>query len=186
MSANDGAVNRPSYSSGDAHVTLTATISHGTVTDTRQFLVVVKAMADDQSIADAGGGRRPVSNVDDVRGNLTLPTDIGRPVTWTTSDGAVVAVDGVVDRPEATLMERSPRPSPKGSATAQRVFVAKVKAAFHMGALQGYAFAYFTGNSIQGEKIYFAASDGNNALKWDELNGGNPVLESHIWHQRAA
>lgn len=37
---------------------------------------------------------------------------------------------------------------------------------------EGYAFAYFTGNSIEGEKIYIAASNGNNALDWQELNGG--------------
>lgn len=42
----------------------------------------------------------------------------------------------------------------------------------------GYVFSYFTGNSIAGEKIYFAASRGNTALKWDELNNGQPVLES--------
>lgn len=43
---------------------------------------------------------------------------------------------------------------------------------------QGYMFAYFTGNDIEGEKIYFAASNGNNALDWEELNDGQPVLES--------
>ncbi|GAA1703702.1 hypothetical protein GCM10009745_58980 [Kribbella yunnanensis] len=42
----------------------------------------------------------------------------------------------------------------------------------------GYVFSYFTGNSVAGEKIYFAASRGNTALKWDELNNGQPVLES--------
>lgn len=44
---------------------------------------------------------------------------------------------------------------------------------------EGYMFAYFTGNSIEGEKIYFAASNGNNALDWQELNGGQPVLSSN-------
>ncbi|GIZ41409.1 hypothetical protein CKM354_000471400 [Cercospora kikuchii] len=44
---------------------------------------------------------------------------------------------------------------------------------------EGYAFAYFTGNSIDGEKIYLAASNGNNALDWQELNGGQPVLSSN-------
>ncbi|KAF2158453.1 glycoside hydrolase family 43 protein [Zasmidium cellare ATCC 36951] len=43
---------------------------------------------------------------------------------------------------------------------------------------EGYMFAYFTGNSVEGEKIYFAASNGNNALDWRELNGGQPVLAS--------
>ncbi|EME41050.1 glycoside hydrolase family 43 protein [Dothistroma septosporum NZE10] len=40
-------------------------------------------------------------------------------------------------------------------------------------------FAYFTGNTIEGEKIYFSASNGNNALDWKELNGGKPVLSSN-------
>ncbi|KAK7961573.1 uncharacterized protein PG986_002398 [Apiospora aurea] len=43
---------------------------------------------------------------------------------------------------------------------------------------EAYFFAYFTGNSIEGEKIHFAASNGNNALDWEELNGGQPVLTS--------
>lgn len=42
----------------------------------------------------------------------------------------------------------------------------------------GYVFSYFTGNSVAGEKVYFAASRGDTALKWDELNDGQPVLES--------
>lgn len=43
---------------------------------------------------------------------------------------------------------------------------------------EGYMFAYFTGNTVEGENIYFAASNGNNALDWTELNGGQPVLKS--------
>ncbi|KAI7218817.1 glycoside hydrolase family 43 protein [Hortaea werneckii] len=43
---------------------------------------------------------------------------------------------------------------------------------------EGYMFAYFTGSSVEGEKIYFAASNGNDALSWQELNGGEPVLSS--------
>lgn len=46
------------------------------------------------------------------------------------------------------------------------------------GALEGYVFAYFTGNSRDGEKIYIAASKGNNALQWETLNGGKPILTS--------
>jgi sucrose-6-phosphate hydrolase SacC (GH32 family) len=47
-------------------------------------------------------------------------------------------------------------------------------------AKEGYAFAYFTGNDIAGENIFMAASRGNDALKWDELNGGQPVLKSGL------
>jgi len=41
-----------------------------------------------------------------------------------------------------------------------------------------YMFVYFTGNTIDGEKLRFAVSDGNNALQWKTLNGAQPVLES--------
>ncbi|CZT06696.1 related to putative arabinase [Rhynchosporium agropyri] len=43
---------------------------------------------------------------------------------------------------------------------------------------EGYAFAYFTGNSIAGEKIYLSASKGNDALQWNELNNSQPILAS--------
>lgn len=43
---------------------------------------------------------------------------------------------------------------------------------------EGYVFAYFTGNTVDGENIFLAASKGNNALDWEELNGGQPILTS--------
>lgn len=43
---------------------------------------------------------------------------------------------------------------------------------------EGYVFAYFRDNSLEGEKIFLAASNGNNALDWVELNDGNPILTS--------
>ncbi|KAH7377281.1 glycoside hydrolase family 43 protein-like protein [Pyrenochaeta sp. MPI-SDFR-AT-0127] len=43
---------------------------------------------------------------------------------------------------------------------------------------EGYVFAYFTGNSRAGEKIFLAASNGNNALDWTELNNGQPIITS--------
>ncbi|KAI1419770.1 glycosyl hydrolase [Xylaria sp. FL1777] len=45
-------------------------------------------------------------------------------------------------------------------------------------AYDGYAFLYFTGDTKAGENIYIAASNGNDALNWAELNGGQPVLTS--------
>lgn len=44
--------------------------------------------------------------------------------------------------------------------------------------LEGYLFVYFAGNTIEGEKIYIAASQGNDALNWIELNEGKPILAS--------
>jgi GH43 family beta-xylosidase len=44
--------------------------------------------------------------------------------------------------------------------------------------LSAYVFVYFTGNTIDGEKLRFAISDGNNALQWKTLNDAQPILES--------
>ncbi|SFT74801.1 Glycosyl hydrolases family 43 [Actinopolyspora lacussalsi subsp. righensis] len=44
---------------------------------------------------------------------------------------------------------------------------------------KGYLFTYFTGaGSADGEQVHFAVSRGNDALRWDELNNGDPVLTS--------
>lgn len=48
----------------------------------------------------------------------------------------------------------------------------------------GYLFAYFKGERYEdGEQVYFALSEGNNALVWKELNGGKPVLVSTMGEQ---
>lgn len=44
----------------------------------------------------------------------------------------------------------------------------------------GYLFAYFTGDSIEGESIRLAVSEGNDVLHWTELNRGRPVLTSTL------
>ena len=46
---------------------------------------------------------------------------------------------------------------------------------------EAYVFAYFVGESTSnGEKIYFAASKGNDPMAWDRLNNGRPVLSSTL------
>ncbi|KAF5025510.1 hypothetical protein F66182_2415 [Fusarium sp. NRRL 66182] len=42
----------------------------------------------------------------------------------------------------------------------------------------GYVFAYFVGDNNNGESIFLAASNGNDALSWRELNDGKPILTS--------
>jgi hypothetical protein len=43
---------------------------------------------------------------------------------------------------------------------------------------EGYAFIYFVNNTLAGENIFMAASNGNDALSWTELNGDQAVLKS--------
>jgi large repetitive protein len=48
----------------------------------------------------------------------------------------------------------------------------------------GYLFTYFTGEGTEnGEQVYFALSEGNDPLHWQELNGGAPVLTSNVGEQ---
>lgn len=49
------------------------------------------------------------------------------------------------------------------------------------GEYAGYLFSYFTGEgSANGEQVYFALSRGNDPVRYDELNGGQPVLTSDV------
>ncbi|WP_433004023.1 family 43 glycosylhydrolase [Kribbella sp. CA-294648] len=137
----------------------------------------------DQAKADGAAAALSVVHADDVRGNLTLPAtgEYGASVTWASSAPDVVSSAGIVHRPvngagdaQVTLTATTK----VGAATATRQIALTVRELKAAAPYTGYAFSYFTGNSIAGEKIYFAASRGNTALKWDELNNGRPVLES--------
>ena len=116
-----------------------------------------------------------VTNVDDVRGNIFLPEELdGFQITWNSSDPSVISPDGVVNRQDSDV-EVTLTATLEGTT---RDFTAKVRKAVDLPPFEGYAFSYFTGNSRDGERIYFAASEGNNALRWRELQGGRPVLSS--------
>ena len=137
----------------------------------------------DQAKADAAAAAIRLVHPDDVRGHLTLPATGtgGATITWASEDETVVATDGIVQRPAHGAGDASVTLTATvtvGTAQATRAIELTVREKPAPAPYAGYAFSYFTGNSIAGEKIYFAASRGNNALKWDELNEGKPVLES--------
>ncbi|RMI43400.1 1,4-beta-xylanase [Streptomyces triticirhizae] len=51
----------------------------------------------------------------------------------------------------------------------------------HENEYGGYLFSYFTGEgSENGEQVYFALSEGNDPLRWRQLNSGAPVLRSDV------
>jgi hypothetical protein len=180
-----GVVTRPAYGSPSAAVTLTATIVRGAETRTRTFDVTVLP----EELDDAGKAQEAVAAValvhaDDVRGNLTLPTSglHGSTLSWASSAPGVVTPTGEVTRPayggtavDVTLTVTAH----KGVATATRDVVVRVQPAPEAPDYEGYAFAYFAGESTDdGEKIYLGASRGNDPLDYDELNDGAPVLAS--------
>jgi len=124
-----------------------------------------------------------IPNIDDVRGNIFLPLSLDGldfNITWESSDTSVIASDGVVHRQAVDTNVTLIASVEHEGATSKRELNAIVSKARDISPFEGYVFAYFTGNTIAGEQIYFAASNGNDALHWNELNGGQPVLKSTL------
>lgn len=107
-----GTVWRPTYSTGDKTVTLTARIRKGTSETTKTFTVTVKALdiTDNESVLldDAwltddiiGGGN---TGLDNITENLSLPVTgpKGTTITWTSSKDSFVSAGGMVTRPTYT------------------------------------------------------------------------------------
>jgi len=181
----DGAVTRPAYRTGNASVTLTATATSGGASASKSFAVtVLEDISDRQKTTEAAAALN-VWDADAIRGNITLPTAglHGTKVEWKSGDDAVITATGEVTRPAygskpAVLNLQATVTA--GKAKEQKRFRVTVLPLPRAEAKEGYAFAYFTGNDLAGENIYMAASRGNDALKWDELNGGKPVLSSSL------
>jgi len=181
-----GVVTRPAFAAGDRSVTLTATLSDGRTAKTKSFVVNVLKLPAAQQLAELDSAAIKVYNLTDVRGNLTLPPagEYGSVIAWQSSAPSIVSHTGVVNRPaygRADARVRLTATVTNGGATATRRFEAHVKAMPQPEDLAGYFFTYFTGEgTASGEQIYFALSDGNDALSWVELNNGQPVLTSDL------
>ncbi len=179
-----GAVTRPA---GDATATatLTATVTLRGATETRTFDVTVLPGDGDQAKADAAAAALEVTNLDDVRGNLTLPTTglHGASVTWESSSGTI-APTGEVTRPahgeDAETVTLTATVT-VGAATATRELAAHVPPLPEQEDLAGYLFSYFVGEgTATGEQVYFGLSQGNDPLKYQNLNDNQPVLTSEL------
>ncbi|WP_238453659.1 family 43 glycosylhydrolase [Micromonospora sp. ATA51] len=179
-----GVVTRPAPGTGNATVTLTAAVSYAGFTVSRAFAVTVVEDITDQEKVDNALAAIVIHDQNAVRGNLTLPTKGARDValTWTAKDPDAMTSTGEVTRPpygSSPVRARLGVRATKGAASAVRNVSLTVLPLPKKEPLEGYAFAYFTGEgTADGEQIYFAASRGNDPLKYDELNGGRPVLTS--------
>ncbi|MFM9599115.1 family 43 glycosylhydrolase [Streptomyces turgidiscabies] len=184
--SSSGTVTRPAAGQPDGHATLTATLKKGPVSDTKTFDVTVPATFDDATATQQAADALTVPDIDDVRGNITLPSTgaYGTAVAWSSANPDVIATDGVVHRPAhgagGTTVDLTATLT-KGTATATRTLTAKVPELPAKAALKGYMFSYFTGEGTSdGEQLYAALSKGNDPLKWRELNDGKPVLTSTL------
>lgn len=183
--SSKGVVTRPAHGTGSAEVTLTATATSGGASASKTFTVtVLEDISDDRKVSEASAALN-VWDAEGIRGNISLPTTglHGTTVDWKSSNGSVITSTGEVSRPahgsEPVKLNLHATVT-LGTVKARMRFFVTVLPLPKAEAREGYAFAYFTGNDLAGENIFMAASRGNDALKWDELNGGKPVLNSKL------
>lgn len=138
-----------------------------------------------------------IPGVDDVRGNVTLPTTVaaapGATVRWTSSHPRIVSdraaggiAAGVVTRPPAgagparvTLSACLTGGDGANYGGACRDFLLTVRPAVQLAPFTRYGMANFArSNSEVGQQIYMAASVGNDPTRWVAVNGGRAVLRS--------
>ncbi|BAL89288.1 putative glycosyl hydrolase [Actinoplanes missouriensis 431] len=182
-----GKVTRPARGSPDGRATLTATLRRGEAAGSKTFPITVRAEYGDRETAEAAAAALTVTNLDDVRGNLTLPVagSSGSTVSWSSASPSVISSSGVVHRSAAsdeTVVLTAHVTS--GSVTVNREFSAFVPRLPAAAPYEGYLFSYFTGEGYaNGEQVYNALSNGNDPLSWREINNGQPVLTSTLGTQ---
>lgn len=108
--SNTGLVVRPNVGESDATVTLTATVTKGTESDTKEFTIIVVAWNTEDEVADAAkqikwsliAGANTSINL--VTSDLDLPAQVGREVnvTWVSSNKSFCEDDGTINRPSFT------------------------------------------------------------------------------------
>ncbi|MDQ0858832.1 immunoglobulin-like domain-containing protein [Bacillus sp. V2I10] len=183
---NEGKVTRPSFEEGNQAVTITGTISDGKNEATKEFTVTVVKKPHDSVAVRTDAEALKVRNIHDVRGNLTLPTsgENGSTITWKSSDSKIITATGEVKRPEhgeGNTKVKLTATITLNNETITKAFLANVKEMPKKEKYEGYVFSYFTGEGYtNGEQIYFSLSEGNNPLKWNELNNGEPAITSEL------
>lgn len=183
-------VTRSEESEGRAELTAAVTMKNPAnqdVTERRTFTVIVEQLLDE---AGAAKKQLTIPNVDNIRGNITLPSEIEvedyenvtATITWTSDKPQVISVTDVGGKPAGVVTRQNQDETVKLTAhitangrTVTKEFTAKVKAACQMQKTTDYLFAFFENNGGPAQQQIFLASshDGNN---WMDLNAKKAVL----------
>jgi len=184
-----GRITRPAVGEPDATAILTATVRKGAHDVVRREIpITVKAEFTDEQAVARDALELELYEPDDVRGNLHLPAEgeFGTSITWTSTSDRITST-GEVTRPpyghpdvSATLTATIR----KGAASTTKSFAVTIKAMPRKEEYERYFLGYFKGENIaDGEQIMFATSNGNTALDWTGLTGGQPSLISQLGDQ---
>lgn len=179
-----GVVTRPASGHLAAEVTLTATLTRGAASESRTFAATVLPLPGTDVLAQGDLDAVEIANADDIRGNITLPSEgsvNGSDIAWTASPSGVITTTaqggkaaGVVTRgtTDTTVVLTATVPG----TTATRDIVVTVTAApadLDTDYTAGYLWTHF---ATQGgyEKISYGHSD--DGLHWSKLNDNAPIL----------
>lgn len=186
-------VTRPEAGSPDATVSLTATFTVGQASQQKQFDVVIPADLTAQAKAEADLAAIEINGADNVRTNLSVPTAgaLGSTIEWALSDGDHALVRAGVTDSSATIETLRPAAGSdpveiiatatarNGDAVATRQFTLELQPLPADDAdPEAYVWAFFTGEGAGAERVSLAASQGNDALRWNTLNDGEPLFTS--------
>lgn len=182
-------VTRPSAGAADAVVALTAEFTVGTASTTRTYSVTVPAQLSDQAKADADLAALSLPE-SDARTNFSVPAvgENGSTIAWAVTAGSAIASigDGVkqgartvtIERPASDAQFTISATATSGSVTATRTFTLAVPAKPVAADPEAYVWAFFTGEGAGAEQVSLAASQGDDALRWNTLNDGEPLFTS--------
>ncbi|WP_194410793.1 family 43 glycosylhydrolase [Microbacterium cremeum] len=179
-----GAVTRPAAGADPVSVTLTATLTRGSASETRSFPATVLPLPGSAALAQQDLDAIAIPNPDDIRGNITLPAEGSvnlSDIAWTASPEGVITTaahdgkaPGVVTRGTADTAVTLTATVP--GTTATRDIAVTVKAApadLDRDYTAGYLWTHFAAHGGY-EKIFFGHSD--DGLHWSKLNENEPIL----------
>lgn len=131
-----------------------------------------------------------IPDASEIRGNITLPEELGEArISWKSSDAAVITDKdqgklkaGVVTRGQKEKKVLLTATIALGEETAEKkieVTVLQAPEPIEEEDYEGYLFGHFIGEgSDKGEQIYFAISE--DGLNFKDMNDGRPVLVSDV------
>lgn len=135
-----------------------------------------------------------IPSKDEIRGNITLPTNVcGASVSWTSSNSAVITdkdqgklLAGVVTRGNEDIKVTLTASVSVGGATGDETATKEIEVCVLAAPkklteddFEGYLFGHFIGEgSEMGEQIYFALSE--DGFHFEDMNDRKPVLVSNI------
>jgi len=177
---SDGIVKRPPNGTGNVDVTLTATISTGAASVTKEFTVtILQELSEEEKLEFDLDSIVLEGNLSNLRDNLTLPKKgtEGSTIEWRSSHPDYLSHDGVIlKRPEKgsgnleVTLTATAYVNGKSKSKDFTISLAEDEGYY------GYLFTYFTGNSGMDEQIRYALS--TDGFSFKALNGNDPMFIS--------